>query len=184
MRSDSRIGNRFFSIRCTKNPLLSNRPLSILYLGELISHFGDALFNLAVMWTVYAHTKSAFATALLQVAWQLSDAIAGPIAGVLADRWDRKRIMFGTSILSALTVGMFAVMVLQIGMSVGLALGAIVLMNFWTTFFRPARASILPQIVDARVYTAVIGWFSTGKMVASLIGSAVGGVIVATIGTV
>lgn len=166
------------------NPILTNKSLRRLYSGEFLSHFGDALFNLAVMWSIYSHTRSALMTSLVQVVWQLSDAIAGPIAGVVADRWDRKTIMIVTTILSAATVATFALITTLLGISVYVALLAIFLMNFWTTFFRPARASVLPEIVDTNMYISAIGWFSTGRMVASLIGSAVGGIIVAALGII
>ena len=166
------------------NPILTNRSLRRLYSGEFLSHFGDALFNLAVMWSIYSHTKSALMTSLVQVVWQLSDAIAGPIAGVVANRWDRKTIMITTTILSAATVTTFALVTAMLGIRIYIALLAIFLMNFWTTFFRPARASVLPEIINTSMYTITVGWFSTGRMVASLIGSAVGGIIVAALGII
>jgi MFS transporter, DHA3 family, macrolide efflux protein len=156
----------------------------LLWGGESISHFGDAFFNIAVVWTVYASTGSALQTAMIQVVWQLSDALFGPIAGVIADRWDRKRIMVWTNLLAAVVVGALAVVVALSDMRLWAALGAIFLINCLTTFLRPARASVLPSIVDRTLFTTVLGWFSTTREVATLLGQAAAGMIIAAAGVV
>lgn len=164
--------------------LLTNRPVMLLWSGESISYFGDAFFNLAVLWTVYASTGSALQTALIQVVWQLSDAIFGPIAGVVADRWDRKRIMVWTNLFASVFVAALALVVFHLGMQLWAALGAIFLINCLTTFLRPARASVLPAIVDRTLFSTMLGWFSTTREVAGLLGSAAAGVVVAARGAV
>ncbi len=78
--------------------LLGNRTLMLLWGGETVSIFGDAFFNLAVLWVVYSQSNSAFQTALVGVVWHLSDIVFGPLAGILADRLDRKRIMVATNL--------------------------------------------------------------------------------------
>ncbi len=164
--------------------LLTNRPVMLLWGGESISYFGDAFFNLAVGWTVYASTGSSLKTALIQVVWQLSDALFGPIAGVVADRADRKRIMIWTNLLAAVVVGTLGLVIAVSGIRLWAALGAVFLINCLTTFLRPARASVLPEIVDRALYTRVLGWFSMTREVATLLGQAIAGVVVATAGIV
>lgn len=162
--------------------VIGNRPVLLLWSGESISYFGDALFNIAVVWAVYASTGSALQTALIQVVWQLSDALFGPIAGVVADRWDRKRIMVWTNLLAAVVVGVLSLIITISGMQLWAALGAIFLINCLTTFLRPARASVLPTLVDRTLFTTVLGWFSMSREVATLLGQAVAGVIIAVAG--
>lgn len=164
--------------------LLANRSVMLLWGGESISYFGDAFFNLAVVWTVYASTGSALQTALIQVVWQLSDALFAPIAGVVADRWDRTRIMVWTNLLAAVTVGGLALVVASSGMRLWAALVTIFLVNCLTTFLRPARASILPSLVDRALFSTMLGWFSTTREVATLLGTATAGVVVAAVGAV
>jgi DHA3 family macrolide efflux protein-like MFS transporter len=164
--------------------IVANRPVMLLWTGESISYFGDAFFNIAVSWTVYASTGSAFQTALIQVVWHLSDAIFGAIAGAVADRWDRKRIMVGTNFLAAVVVAILALIVAFHGMQVWAALAAIFLINCLTTFLRPARASVLPTLVDRSLFTTVLGWFSTAREIATLVGQAAAGIVVAAGGVV
>lgn len=89
--------------------LFRNCALRWLWTGEIVSVFGDACFNLAVVWVIYAQSRSALQTAIVQVVWQLADFLCGPVAGVLADRWDRQRIMVVTNVLAAAVVGAVAI---------------------------------------------------------------------------
>lgn len=44
----------------------------LLLSGETASAFGDAFFNLAVVWVVWSQTQSVLQTAIIQVVWHLS----------------------------------------------------------------------------------------------------------------
>ena len=85
--------------------LFHNRAFVLLWSGQTGSVFGDAFFNLAVMWLVWAETQSTLQTAIIQAIWHLPDVLFAPLAGVLADRWDRKSIMVTTSVAAAAVVG-------------------------------------------------------------------------------
>lgn len=166
------------------HPIWTVRNVRTLFLGESISYFGDAFFNLAIVWAVYSATGSLFATSLIQVVWHVTDAVASPIAGVLADRHDRARIMVVTTFASAITLLLLTASIWMRGVQIVDALVAIVLVNFWTTFYRPARASALPDMVDAASYLSVQGAFSSTRLVADVVGTGLGGVMIATYGVV
>ena len=101
--------------RSSYTRLLRNRPFVLLWGGQTISTVGDAFFNLAVVWGVYSETGSAFQTSLIQVVWQLSAVLVGPIAGVLADRQDRKRLMVVGNLAAATVVSVVAIIVFLFG---------------------------------------------------------------------
>jgi DHA3 family macrolide efflux protein-like MFS transporter len=83
--------------------------------GQCTSIIGDTFFNLAVTWVIYAQSHSALRTSLIQVVWHLDRIIFSPLAGICADRWDRKRIMVLTNVLSAVVVGALAAVMLARG---------------------------------------------------------------------
>jgi hypothetical protein len=58
----------------------------------MVSIVGDNFFNLAVMWLIYTQSHSALQTSHIQVVWHLDRIVFGPLAGVVADRRDRKRV--------------------------------------------------------------------------------------------
>ena len=95
--------------------LFRNPSFVLLWSGQTVSVFGDAFFNLAVMWVVWSETQSTLQTAIIQAIWHLPDVIFAPLAGVLADRWDRKAIMVTTSLAAAAVVGAVALLLVLIG---------------------------------------------------------------------
>ena len=67
------------------------------------------------MWVIYTQSHSALQTSLIQVVWHLDRIIFSPLAGIFADRWDRKRIMVLANVLSAAVVGALAIVMLARG---------------------------------------------------------------------
>lgn len=160
--------------------LFRNRSFVLLWSGQTISVFGDAFFNLAVMWVVWSETQSTLQTAIIQAIWHLPDVIFAPLAGVLADRWDRKAIMVTTSFAAAAVVGAVALLVVLIGhLPPIIAFIAVFKLNSLTTFMSPARASVMPSVVGKDLLTTAQGLFSTARETASLVGSALGGLLIA-----
>lgn len=162
--------------------LLGNRTLMLLWGGETVSIFGDAFFNLAVLWVVYTGSSSAFQTALVGVVWHLSDIMFGPLAGVLADRLDRKRMMVVTNLGAAAVVGAVAVVVTGGYLSPLVALAAVFSLNSLTTFLKPARASVMPEVVGRDLLATASGLFSTVRNAAAFLGNALAGIAVALVG--
>ncbi len=124
--------------------LRSNRNYRFTWSGQVVSEVGDHFNSIAVFSLALANTNSGLAVAGILIARALSAMVAGPIAGVLLDRWDRKRIM----IVSDLTRAVIAV-VFIFGIPVGrtwLLYALSGLLMFASPFFTAGRASILPSI--------------------------------------
>jgi DHA3 family macrolide efflux protein-like MFS transporter len=165
--------------------LLRNRAFVLLWGGQSVSYFGDRFFNLAVMWVIYAQSGSTLQTALIGVAWHLSDVLFGLLAGVWADRWDRKRIMVTTNVLAAVVVGaVAAVMFARGSLPLVAALAAVFLLNCLTTFLSPAQTLIMPQVVGRGLLATALGLLSSARQVATLVGDALAGVVIAAVGAV
>lgn len=160
--------------------LIRIRPLRLLWSGEAVSTIGDEFFNIAVMWVVYTQSNSVLQTALVQVVWQIPDILFAPIAGAWADRLDRRKIMIRTNLLAALAVAALATIMASVGhLPLFAALTAVFVLNTLTTFLRPARASVVPQLVGRSALAAANGMFSSIKQIASFAGSALAGFAIA-----
>jgi MFS family permease len=83
---------------------LRNRDFRWLWTGGVVSALGSWLLVLAVPAHVYAATGSLAKTGLTLAAEYLPLLLLGPAAGALADRWDRRRLMIGTSLFQAAAV--------------------------------------------------------------------------------
>lgn len=163
--------------------VLRNRAWMLLWSGQTVSTVGDTFFNLAVVWAVYTQSGSALRTAVIQVVWQLSSTLFSPLAGALTDRWDRKRIMIIANVLSAVVVGVLAAVIFAQGQVSPLVIFvAVFLLNSLNTFFAPATFSIMPEVVGRDLLVTASGLFSSARQVASLIGSALAGVVIVAVG--
>ncbi|MCY3802398.1 MAG: MFS transporter [Chloroflexi bacterium] len=152
----------------------------LLWTGQTVSVFGDAFFNLAVMWVVWSETQSTLQTAVIQAVWHIPDVLFAPLAGVLADRRDRKAIMVTTNVAAAAVVGAVVLIVVLVGhLPPVIAFVAIFKLNSLTTFMNPARASIMPAVVGRDLLTTAQGLFSTARETAGLVGSAAAGLLIA-----
>jgi len=122
--------------------LLQNRSYVALWIGQMLGQAGDPFRQMALQVFVYQATGSAVALGWLAAVQALPALVIGPIAGVLVDRWDRRRIMFVSQAIRALLV---LLLVLRPSLPaiyvVGIAAAAISL------FYLPARNAILPMIV-------------------------------------
>lgn len=164
--------------------LFTNRTLMLLWSGETVSIIGDAFYFLAVVWLVYDQSKSVFLSALVGVFFHLSSAFLSPFAGVLADRFDRKKLIVTTHVLSAVAVFAVGLIYFALGyLPLVIAFITILLLNGLSTILYPAESSILPDIVGKDSLSGAYGVFQTIAQSASLIGNAIAGLAIAAIGT-
>ncbi|WP_367038650.1 MFS transporter [Rossellomorea marisflavi] len=163
--------------------LMRNKNVLLLWSAQSISTAGDDFFNIAIMWAVYSQSGSTLQSAMIGVIWHISDILFGPIAGVFADNWNRKKIMLYTNILSAFTTICMACVTLVLDhIPLTVALVGIFLLNCFTSFLNPARASVLPDIVNKNQLTQTNGIFSTIVRISSLIGNSTAGFIIGAFG--
>lgn len=154
-----------------RNPGL--RRVQLAWAGSIV---GDWAYNMAV--AVYAyHQGGATAVGVLAVARYLAMAIFGPFTSTLADRMPRKRVMIGSDITRAVLVLAAAAVIQSDGPALAVYALA-VLTNIAATAFRPAQASLLPQLArDPGELTAANVASSTIESVGFFAGPALGGIL-------
>ena len=130
--------NDFFAL------LRRNRNYRFTWSGQIVSEVGDHFNNIAVFSLALANTGSGLVVALILIARAIPAVTAGPIAGVLLDRLDRKRIMI-TSDLARAVIALLFIFAIPHGRTWLLYILSGALM-FASPFFTSGRASILPSI--------------------------------------
>jgi MFS family permease len=81
--------------------LAARRDLRFVLSAGLISLTGDWILRIGLTYRVYALTGSTVTSALTMVASFLPQVLLGALAGVFADRWDRRRTMIVADLLLA-----------------------------------------------------------------------------------
>jgi DHA3 family macrolide efflux protein-like MFS transporter len=160
--------------------LALNSSFSALWAGQLISLFGDRLHQMALAAVVYISTGSEVATGLIFFAATLPNLLLGPIAGTLVDRWDRKEVLIVSDIMRAAVVLLIPIAAMA---NVILVYPMIFGVTTISIFFRPARAAILPRIVDERDLLPANSAMWVGEVIADVCGYPLAGIFVAVLGT-
>ncbi len=152
-----------------------------LWFGVIISLFGDWFNTLAIFRIVQDQAGSPFALALAFLTKLLPLALASPIAGVLVDRWDRRKVMIGADLIRAVIVLGF-LLVRDSGdlwLLYLLASAQIVV----SSVFIPAKTASLPNITKPRELLTANAFLSATWSVMMALGTAAGGFAVDAFGT-
>ena len=153
----------------------------LLWGGGLISSLGSWLLVLAVPAHILAVTGSLRDTGLVLAAQYLPQLVLGPVAGAVADGWDRRRLMIGANLFGA---GAVAVMLL--GTSPGkywVLYAALVAESCGTLLHAPALQARLPDIVGTGpLLSSANSLTSASSGIVRLIGGPLGGVLLAVCG--
>ncbi len=153
---------------------------SSFWLAGTISLFGDRLHQIALAVMVLALTGSAMQTGLVFLAATLPNLLLGPIAGTFVDRWDQKWVMIATDVVRA---GLVLTLPFVAETSIWLVYPLVFITTTVSLFFRPAKAAIIPRIVDREDLMPANGAIWTGETLADIAGYPLAGVFVAFLGT-
>ncbi|HTA46569.1 MAG TPA: MFS transporter [Bryobacteraceae bacterium] len=144
--------------------LRSNRNYRSLWFGQVVSEVGDHFNNIAVMSLAMQHANPGLVVTGVFLARAVPMLAAGPIAGVLLDRLDRKRIMIASDLTRGLIAIAFVLCIHQRGPVLLYLLSAGLM--FASPFFTAGRNAILPGIASsdelhtANTMTQTTSWAS------------------------
>jgi MFS family permease len=160
----------------TNDSLLRNARFLRLWIGQGTSFVGDAVSMVALVVLVVQITGSASAVGGALVA-RLLPTIASPLAGVIADRVDRRVVLVASDLARAVLV-----LGLVFARDLTTIYVLVFLMGLARTLFNPTVRAAFPSVVGGgdltRANALIGGTFSTSIMV----GPALGGLLVASIG--
>ncbi|MFC1699531.1 MFS transporter [Candidatus Omnitrophota bacterium] len=162
--------------------ILSNRNFFFLWLGQIVSQFGDRLNQMALIALISAR----FPGSTFQLAKVLSFTIlpvlfVGPLAASYVDRWDRRKTMIFCDFLRAVLVGSVALIFVKSDNLIPVY--AIIFLIFSAgRFFVPAKMSIIPELVSKEKLLLANSLSSITGMIAVVAGFGLGGIIVERIG--
>jgi MFS family permease len=157
------------------------RDFRLLWGGGLVSALGSWLLTIAVPAHIFLLTGSLRATGLTVAAEYLPLLVLGPVAGVFADRWDRRRLMIAANLFCAA-----AVAVMLLGISPGrywVLYVALVAENGGTVLYAPAGQARIPAIVGTgSLLSSANALNSISSGTVRLIGGPLGGILLTLYG--
>ena len=163
--------------------LLKNRNFVALWLGQITSEFGDRLNQMALVASVYYNMQGAsvFRLVLILSFTIIPVFLIGPVAGVYIDRWDRKQAMIVCDILRALLVLLIPFFLINMKMFFPIYIVVFCIFSV-TRFFLPAKLGLIPDIVSPQNLLLANSLTATSRLIATVLGLGLGGIIVAIVG--
>ena len=148
----------------------------------MLSQIGTRATVAASLYQVYALTGSIAATGLVGAAQAVALVTLSPLGGVLADRWDRRRLLQGAQGVAMLAALGMAAVTFSGQVEPWHVVAGVLLTTAAATFDQPCRQAIVPALVPREVLPAAIALLNPSREVAVLTGPALGGLLIAVDG--
>ena len=181
--------NRYLDIRSYLDRLtfvfraLESRNFRMFFFANLFSLLGTWMQNLAIGWLVYRLTDSAAFLGLTGFMGQIPALLLTPVAGVYADRMNRRKVLVITQTIPMVLAFLLAILLYTDKISVGMVLGIVLINGFALAFDTPFRHAFLLEMVgDKKLIPNAVALNSTLVNTARFIGPTLGGLLVALYG--
>lgn len=133
--------------------LRSNRNYRFTWIGQIVSEIGDHFNNIAVFALAMALTHSGMVVTGIMLSRAVPAILMGPLAGVLLDRFDRKKIMIASDLVRALVALGFILVITEHKIWLLYLFSALLMVA--SPFFSAGRSAILPTIANSKeIHTA------------------------------
>jgi len=159
-----------------------NRNFGLYFIGQTTSSIGSWLQALAVTWLVLEITNRPDKLGIAVALQFLPMLLLGAPAGVLADRFDNRRILIATSAISGVLALAFGAVVTVGHGSIWWIYTLTLMLGLVLAVERPAMQAIMFQLVGPDLLPSAVATNSTINSVSRLIGPALAGVLIATVG--
>ena len=162
---------------------LHHRNYRLYSYGQGISLIGTWAQRLAVGWLVYRLTGSALMLGVIGFVGDIPAVLVAPIAGVLADRWNRYRLIVVVQSLAMVQAVILAALVLADVVVIWHIIVLTLVSGLLTSFDVPTRQSFFVELIERREDLGnAVALNSSLVNGARLIGPSIAGILIATVG--
>lgn len=158
---------------------LRHRNFQLFFSGQLISLVGTWMDNVAEAWLVYRLTGSSLLLGTVSFAGQIPVLLMAPVAGLVADRFNRRKVVIATQCSSMILAFVLAFLTLSKRVTVWQVMVLAALMGVVNAFDIPARQSFLVEMVGREDLMNAIALNSSMFNAARIIGPSIAGLLVA-----
>ncbi len=160
--------------------LRNNRNYRCAWTGQVVSEIGDHFNNIAVFSLALQQTGSGMVVTGIMLARAIPVMFSGPLAGVVLDRLDRKRVMIASDLVRAVVAALFILTVTNHSPWLLYSLSG--LLMFASPYFTSGRTAILPSITTPEELHTANSLTQTTQWTTLTIGTMTAGLSVAHLG--
>jgi len=161
---------------------LAVRNFRLYFAGQAISVSGTWMQRIAQSWLVLELTGSGVAVGGVTALQFLPILLIAPVGGLLADRMDKRRVMYVTQTLAGLIALTLGVLVLTDRVELWMVFALALALGIVGSFDNPARQSFVMEMVGRSRLTNAVGLNSVLVNTARIVGPAAAGVLIVTVG--
>jgi MFS family permease len=151
------------------------------FTGNILGIIAHQMLTLAVGWEIYERTGSKLKLGYIGLAQYLPILLFTLPAGQVADRFNRKKIMFATLAMTAVAA-LVMLWVSATNGSINIIYACLFLNGLARAFQAPARAAFVTQMVPREIFPNAVAWGSNSFEIATITGPALGGLMIAYFG--
>lgn len=161
-----------------------NKNLQLYFSGQVVSQIGTFMQQTALSWLVYRLTGSTVMLGVIGFTAQAPSLVLAPIAGVIADRTNRHKLIMTTQALAMVQAALLAGVVWTNHVQLWQLIVLSTFLGIIAAFDMPIRQSFLADLVngDKSQLASAIAFMSSASMLTKLIGPCVAGVLVSWVG--
>jgi MFS family permease len=163
-------------------PLRRNRDFKVLLTSQAISALGDAVTFTALPLLVLALTGSGLMMGIVGALGMLPDLFFGMVAGALADRGDRRRMMLLADLGRAALTALIPISVMLGGPTIAVILVVVAPLSVLRALFIAGYSASVPMLVGRTELGRALSIFEAIYSFGFIIGPAIAGFLAATIG--
>ena len=164
-------------------PAFKSRNFRLFFSGQILSLSGTFMTQVTISWLIYNLTNSAWLLGLNGFLQFLPTLILTPFSGVLCDRWSRRKLLMLVQILGIIVSFTLTTLTFLGFVDFRLLMIVAILGGFLKGLDMPVRSAIVIETVDDRAdLSNAIALYSAILSSSMLIGPAIGGMLLATVG--
>ena len=162
--------------------VLGNRNFLLFFSGQLISRLGDGIYTLGLVWLMHVLTNSTLLMSLTLAASFVPRIVLGPMAGVLADRWRKRRILIITDAVRFVLLAVLTFLTFSHLVTAWVLIVFSFVLAATSTLFTPAYTVLQKRIVSGEQLMQANSLQQVSMNIAQIAGPALAGIFIGTVG--
>jgi MFS transporter, DHA3 family, macrolide efflux protein len=164
-------------------PLYFNRSFMLLMAGRFVSQIGDRIHFFALTWYILNKIGTGSAVGTIMIFATAPGVIMGPFTGVLADRFDRRKIMIAMDSTRAVIAIVLGYLVMREQAPLWSLYVGTGLLAMCSAMYFPTGAAMFPNLVEDSQLLKANSLNSLLNSLAMIVGPVIGGILFGLVGT-
>jgi MFS family permease len=173
---------RIAGLRVDTTPLHTSRDFRLLFVAGTVFYLGGMVSYVALPYQIYQLTGSNFAVGAMALVSLVPLVVFGLYGGALADHVDRRKMLVVTGGAQIVLTALLLANSLLAAPSVWTIYGIGFFLSIAQSLQRPSREALLPRVVRHDELTAAVAVSSLGMQIGMLLGPAIAGLLIGTVG--